>query len=220
MSDRSFKVDLNPKPWMISGYTKLPGGSFLQEINIDGMGIIEDDFESDGITTNGLLKAKANLTVHGDLKVNGNFRGKGSLRVDEDFVISGMARINEKVQIMGTMNIGGLFKAKYDVDIHDSCIVAGSSRIKGNLTVEKDVRLDGRTVIKGNLRGDNIQINVDVQDFSLFQLKSKIHGSIHAENTLELANCIVYGNVKARTLIVGKKVKILGNIECEEKIPR
>ncbi|MHA1674909.1 MAG: hypothetical protein ACTSYI_14935 [Promethearchaeota archaeon] len=220
MNDDEIQVNLDPKPWKIQGYTKLPAGQFLQDLNIDGLVVFEGDFECDNLNGNGLARAKGNLLLHGNLSHDGLFIGKGSLQCDENVSISGLVRVRDKIIVQKSLHIGGKFKSDGDVSVNENASFDGSMKIKGNLVVGQKLKFSGRTIVKRNLKANSIIFSKPKNSPSLFNLKSKIFGDVHADEILEIYNCVIKGNIKAKNVILGENTVVKGAITYSQSISK
>ncbi|TFH31195.1 MAG: polymer-forming cytoskeletal protein [Promethearchaeota archaeon] len=220
LSDDELQVNLDPKPWNISGYTKLPAGQFFQDLNIDGMVVFDGDFECDNLHGNGLARAKGNLLLHGNLSYDGAFIGKGNLQCEENVSISGLVRVQDKILVQKSLRIGGSFKSGNDISITENASFEGSTKIKGNLIAGQNVTFSGRTIVKGNINARTIKFSEQINPRSFFHLKSKIYGNLYASETLELHNCIIKGKIEAKNVILGENTIVKGTITYSKSISK
>jgi cytoskeletal protein CcmA (bactofilin family) len=211
--NNDFEVDLEPEAWEVSGYTKFPAGKFLQDINVNGYGLMEGNFECDSIHINGLLRAKSALLLHGDLNSAGSFHGRGPFISEGSVNIAGTAKFHDRMKVEGSFVLDGKWKAKNDVAVGDSCKASGLVKIKGNLVVGGNLTIKGRAVIKGQITGKNVKIRPADHGFSLFPLKSKIYGNVLAKGQVELEKCIVFGDITAKEVVQGKNCDVRGKIQ-------
>ncbi|MHA1610952.1 MAG: hypothetical protein ACTSVZ_00205 [Promethearchaeota archaeon] len=220
MSKNEIQVDLDPKAMKISGYTKMPAGKFLQDIRIDGLVVFGGDFECDNLHASGMLRAKGNLLFHGNLNCDGAFIGKGNLLCEENASISGLVRVKDKIEVQKSLHIGGSFKSGSDVSVNGNASFDGAIKIKGNLEVGQNLTLSGRSIMKRNLKANSIKFTKPNKKFNLFRLKSKAFGNLYAEESLEIYNCIVRGDIYAKNIILGENTIVKGKITYSESISK
>jgi len=178
MSNEEFSVDFEPRVMQFDGLAKIPAGKILQDIKINGFGRIDGDFECDSLHTEGLLKSKGNLILHGDFKCEGAFSCKGKLKCEQDVHIEGATSIRESVNVKGSLHVEGAFKCKDHIRADKSALFAGSIKVKGDLSSHGTIKIYGRGKILGNVVGENVIIE-KCDDVKLpFSKRSLITGDI------------------------------------------
>ncbi len=190
------------------GSAKITGGKTNKSIRISGSGTINGDLVCSGLTSSGSLKGSGNLTVQGDISSSGSFNIAGFLTGNESADFSGSAQIGNLTKIQGSLIASGSFKAGHFVRGEQGIKFSGSSEINGNLSSEKDININGSTHIEGNVVGENVKFGS--QD-KIKKQHYRVHGSIHAKNSIDIVRTHVDGDIKGKDVILGRGTEILGN---------
>jgi cytoskeletal protein CcmA (bactofilin family) len=211
------EVDLEPVQTHFEGVVKIPPGKMLEDIFIEGIGVLRGDFETDNLRVDGILKAKGDLVLHGDLTVNGICTCKGKLICEQEVTVSGMTRIHDTVKVEDTLHVLGTFKGKNQIQV-GSVVFEGAASINGDIVARKLVKVGGRAKINGNIVGGNIHLTKSEEKTHLFALKSIIKGNIAGKNIVALNHTKVFGDVKGKIVNLGIKTRILGRVYYVEDI--
>ncbi|MHA2391681.1 MAG: hypothetical protein ACXAEX_06905 [Promethearchaeota archaeon] len=206
----------------LSGSAKISGGKLDKSIRISGSGRINGDLECNGLTASGSLKGSGNLTIHGDVSSSGSFIIAGFLYGDEGADFSGSTQIGNLVKLQGTLEASGSFKSGHFVTVDQEITLAGSSNINGNLSSEKNITINGSTNIEGNVVGESVLFGIS-DAIRIKKQHYRVHGSIHAKDNVDLTRTHVAGDVKGKTVNIGRGSEIFGdvyyvdNIEIDKK---
>ena len=217
MTEDELEVTLDPVQTHFEGVVKLPPGKMLEDILIEGIGVLQGDFETDNLRVDGILKAKGDLVSHGDLTVNGICTCKGKLTCEQEVLISGMTRIDDVVKIEDSLHVLGTFKGKNRIQA-GSAVFEGAASVNGDIVARKLVKVGGRAKVNGNIVGENIHLTKYEEKTHLFALKSIIKGNIAGRNIVALNHTKVFGDVKGKIVNLGIKTKILGRVYYVEDI--
>ena len=217
MAEDDLEVDLEPVQTHFEGVVKLPPGKMLEDILIEGIGVLQGDFETDNLRVDGILKARGDLVLHGDLTVNGMFSCKGKLMSEQEVTISGTTRIHDTIKIDDSLHVMGMFRCKNRVQV-GSAVFEGAASINGDILSRKLVKVGGRAKVNGNIVGENIHLTKSEEKTHLFALKSIIKGNIAGKNIVALNHTKVFGDVQGKIVNLGIKTKILGQVYYVEDI--
>lgn len=139
----------------INGMGTVPTGNYGQ-ITINGMGKLNGDIRTEGITISGTSKGEGNLET-ADLVVNGQMKYAGQFYAKK-MSVNGMATIDGNADIKSLFVAGRMKFGKNssfgDVDINGSLVVDGD--FEGNRFFNS-----GKTTIKGLLSADNIEFKLN-----------------------------------------------------------
>ncbi|MFX1326380.1 MAG: hypothetical protein ACFE8N_15630 [Promethearchaeota archaeon] len=195
----------------LSGSAKISGGKLDKSIRISGSGKINGDLECKGLTASGSLKGSGNLTVHGDVSSSGSFIIAGFLYGDEDADFSGSTQIGNLVKLQGGLEVSGSFKAGHFVTVDQEIILTGSSNINGNLSSGKNVTINGSTNVEGNVVGESVLFGSS-DTIKIKKQHYRVHGSIHAKNSVEIIRTAVAGDVRGKDVSIGQGSEIFGDV--------
>ena len=191
------------------GSAKISGGKTNKSIRISGSGTINGDLVCAGLTTSGSLKGSGNLIVHGDISSSGSLNIAGFITGNESADFSGTTQIGNLTKIQGSLIASGSFKAGHFVRGEQGIDFSGSSEINGNLSSEKDVKINGSTYIEGNVVGENVAFG---SPDKIKKQHYRIRGSIHAKNIIDIVRTHVNGDIKGKDITLGRGTEILGNV--------
>ena len=218
MSNEEFSADFEPRVMQFDGLAKIPAGKIPQDIKINGFGKIDGDFECDSLHTEGLLRSKGNLVLHGDFKCEGAFFCKGNLKCEQDVHIEGATTIRESVNVKGSLHIEGAFKCKDRILAIKSALFEGSTKVKGDLSSHGSIKIYGRGKILGNIVGENVIIEKSNNVKLPFSKRSLITGDIAVKENVSVNNIKVLGEIQGRNVHIGENSEIQGNVFYVDEI--
>jgi len=209
------------KSMTAAGSTRISGGAVMKDIRIAGSGKIDNDVECNNLKSAGSLKSFGNIIAHGDVGCAGSFKCAGSLHVDKDAKFSGSAKIEEEVIVKGRISASGSFSSGSLTQAERGVKFSGSSKIHGSLLSQGLVEIAGRTVVEGDLVGEDVLINKGKHAHSHRWKKLKpsvIDGNVFGTNEVYLGNTSVEGDVKGLRVELGPYSKVEGTIYYVESI--
>ena len=212
MNNEEFSVDFEPQVMQFDGLAKIPAGKILQDIKINGLGNIGGNFECDGLHTEGFLRAKGNLVLHGDFKCEGAFTCKGKLKCDQDVHIEGATSIRESVKVNGSLHNEGAFKCKDHLRAINGAFFAGAATVKGDLSSHGTIKILGRGKILGNIVGENVIIAISDKVKLPFSKRSLVTGDIAVKEKVSIDNIKVLGEIQGKIIQIGENSEIQGNV--------
>lgn len=106
-----------------------------------------------------------------------------------------------------TISIMGEGKIEGDVDCID-IKVYGEGKIKGQLKAEETIDIKGHAAIKGNLEGETLKLQGDIQFCGASVEKAEIMGNINAENDFNAEDFKLEGGFKIGGLLNADKIEI------------
>jgi len=218
MSNEEFSADFEPRVMQFDGFAKIPAGKILQDIKISGFGNIGGNFECDSLHTEGFLRAKGNLVLHGDFKCEGAFTCKGKLKCDQDVHIEGATSIRESVKVNGSIHIEGAFKCKDHLRAVKGALFAGSTTVKGDLSSHGTIKILGRGKISGNIVGENVIIKKSDNVKLPFSKRSLVMGDIAVKENVSINNIKVLGEIQGRNVHIGENSEIHDNVFYVDEI--
>lgn len=131
--------------------------------------------------------------------------------IPTDMVITGNVMTKSNMRIMGSIvgdvacegNVSLMGSIKGNVTVGNLTIQHG--HLEGDITAQKDITVEADSVLKGNLKAENVYSNAATE------------GQIEASGTVELkeAAC-VHGDIKAGSLTMSVGAKIKGMVDVSE----
>jgi cytoskeletal protein CcmA (bactofilin family) len=198
----------------ISGSGKLSEMSIKENIVVSGSVKMDGNIECQGFRSSGSTRGEGSLTAHGDVKSSGSFRILGALHGDGNAKFSGSTTIGEEIDIKGVLENSGSLRSGDKIEALQGIRLSGSAKVGGGLFSQKNIDINGSTTIKGDISGDNVYIGD--QSVSIGRKKSKrpyiVDGNIFAANNVEINNIFVQGDVKGRSVKIGKRTDISGKV--------
>lgn len=152
----------------------------------------DNDFSSQRQTT---VISKGTV-ITGDLKSEGNIEIYGTL--------------TGGVSTAGNIRISG----KQVGDVQGANITLASCTVRGNIIATEDVIIDNESVVIGDIKAKNLDIN------------GKLQGNVHGKNNITCqSNAVVVGDLNAASITVNNGAKLQGKMQVfsgqigEIKIP-
>ncbi|MFX1567410.1 MAG: hypothetical protein ACFFCV_03480 [Promethearchaeota archaeon] len=203
----------------ISGSGTLSAGKIEDNLHVSGSAKLKGDFECYGFHSSGSLRGEGSLTVHGDVSSSGSFRLGGSLYGDGKAKSSGSMSIGGEISVKGTLVNSGSLRAGGKVEAPEGINISGSARINGDLSSQRLIKISGSSTIHGDVSGSDIVLGREPRmGRNIYKHLSIINGSIFAKNHVDLARTLVEGDVRGRTVIIGKGTEIKGMVYYVENI--
>jgi len=198
----------------ISGSGILSEMSIKDNIVVSGSVKMDGNIECQGFRSSGSTRGEGNLTVHGDVKSSGSFRILGALHGDGNAKFSGSTTIGEEIDIKGVLENSGSLRVGNKVEALQGMRFSGSTKVDGGLNSDETIEIHGSTTVRGNIAGNNVFIGTQTyfDGKKIVKHPYKVFGNIISTNDVEIINTFVQGDVKGRTVKIGKRTEITGKV--------
>ncbi|TFG18854.1 MAG: zinc-ribbon domain-containing protein [Promethearchaeota archaeon] len=199
----------------ISGSASIPGGVVPKIIKVAGSCRIADDIECNGLRVAGSLHSNGAIVSHGDVSVSGSFHGDGILTAEGDVDVSGSCKIGGDINVTGVVTVSGSMQSDGNIYGKGGIRVYGSGKSDGDMFSENDIEVKGSVKVDGDVRANKVKFAAPVVFKRLLRkrARSQVDGDIIGQESVEIENIHVDGNVRGRVVIIGRNSKIEGTIE-------
>ena len=207
----------------VSGSAKISGGKVMRNIRISGAGNISGDVECKALRCSGSVKIQGSVTAHGEVKCSGSFKSEGFVHGDENASFSGTAKIGDEFVIQGQLSASGSFKTDGNTQAKQGVSIRGASQINGSILSQNTVEIGGKSSIEKNIVCENLIVEGRRTVFeSWFFRKQKklvrVHGSIIAQNEIDVQDIEVEKDVKGRVVKLGPNTMVFGTVYYVEDL--
>ncbi len=168
----------------------------------------------------GGAKIQGKLFVHGSLHSSGRMKVFSFIKCEKDAKFSGSTKVQEDITVNGVLNASGRIEGEF-VKAKKGIQLSGKTEIFNDLESEEYINVMGGLRIEGDLIAkrvffkDNkfwiININPD-------KYYREIKGNIEAKESVDINRAFVEGNIKGRSVSIGRYCKIIGKIFYADKI--
>ena len=128
--------------------------------------------------------------------------------IGEGAIIHGNVESSDPVELQGTVNgnitCGGELRlfGCLNGDASAPSILVDHGRMRGNITAQKDVRIEGDSIVIGNVSAENLSLN------------AKLKGDLNVRHTLMLEPCAaLFGNAGAATISIQEGAVFQGEMK-------